>query len=302
MLSISTSWMDSDTDMKQWLAQVKGLGFDAVELSYKVTGEQLRDVESILGELNLKVSSIHNFCPMPDDEPSDRHPSNYYRLSSLDDHERLQAVKWTNIAVDTAERLGAGVVVIHAGTLDFEDERSPQLFDLYADGKKDSEEFSEERERILTLRKEKKGPYIEALKKSLIDVMAYSQSKNIIIGLETRYYPIEIPNFEEIGYFLDIYGKNGMGYWHDVGHAEMNDQLGIRSHEEFLDAYKEYLIGVHLHGIKGRRDHLAPFEGDMNLSKFLPYFGWNVLRVVESKPFASAKLIEEAVAKLKSDR
>ena len=300
MLSISTSWMDSDTDIKQWLAQVKDLGFDAVELSYKVTDSQLKDAEVLLGELNLKVSSIHNFCPVPDDEPSDRHPSNYYRLSSLDEHERQQAVKWTNIAVDTAQRVGAGVVIIHAGTLDFEDERSPHLFDLYESGKRDSEAFSKERERILTLREEKKGPYIEALKKSLNDVMAYSQTKNIIIGLETRYYPIEIPNFEEIGYFLDIYGKKGMGYWHDVGHAEMNDQLGIKSHEEFLETYKKYLIGVHLHGIRGRRDHLAPFEGDMQLSKFLPYFGWNILKVVESKPFASADLIEEAVAKLKS--
>jgi len=300
MLSISTSWMDSDADIKEWLARVKELGFDAVELSYKVTDDQLKDAEAVLKELQLKVSSIHNFCPMPDDEPSDRHPSNYYRLSSLDEHERKQAVKWTNIAIDTAQRVGAGVVVIHAGTCDFEDERSPQLFELYVSGQRDSEAFSQERERILTLREEKKGPYIEALKKSLSEVMAYGQSKNIIIGLETRYYPMEIPNFEEIGYFLDIYGNKGMGYWHDVGHAEMNDQLGIRSHEGFLETYKKYLIGVHLHGIRGRRDHLAPFEGDMKLSKFLPYFGWNVLKVVESKPFASADLIEEAVAKLKS--
>ena len=300
MLSISTSWMDADTDIKEWLAQVKGLGFDAVELSYKVTDDQLRDAEAVLGNLQLKVSSIHNFCPTPDDEPSDRHLSNYYRLSSLDEHERRQAVKWTNIAVDTAQRVGAGVVVIHAGTLDFEDERSPKLFDLYVNGQRDSEAFSEERERILTLREEKKGPYIEALEKSLRDVMAYSQTKNIIIGLETRFYPIEIPNFEEIGYFLNIYGKKGMGYWHDVGHAEMNDLLGIRSHEEFLKTYKDHLIGVHLHGIRGRRDHLAPFEGDMQLSKFLPYFGWNILKVVESKPFASADLIKEAVAKLQN--
>lgn len=300
MLSISTSWMETGTDIKQWLPQVKGLGFDAVELSYKVTCGQLKDAETLLGKLQLKVSSIHNFCPTPDDEPSDRHLSNYYRLSSIDEHERQQAIKWTNIAVDTAHRVGAGVVVIHAGTLDFEDERSPRLFDLYANGQEKSDAFCKERERILILRQEKKGPYIEALKKSLNEVMIYSRSKNITIGLETRYYPIEIPNFEEIGYFLDLFGKQGMGYWHDVGHAEMNGRLGIKSHAEFLKTYKDRLIGVHLHGIKGKRDHLAPFEGDMDLNKFLTYFGPNVLKVVESKPFASSDLIKEAVAKLKS--
>jgi len=300
MLSVSTSWLDSDTDIKQWLAQIKELGFDAVELSYKVTDEQLKDAESVLGDLNLKVSSIHNFCPTPNDEPSERHLSNYYRLSSIDEHERQQAIKWTNIAVDTAERVGAGVVVIHAGTLDFEDERSPQLFELFVNGQKDSEAFSIERDRVLTLREAKKGPYIDALVKSLSEVMDYSQSKNITIGLETRYYPIEIPNFEEIGYFLNIFEQQGMRYWHDVGHADMNDRLGIKAHKDFLEAYKDKLVGVHLHGIEGRRDHLAPFEGDMNLDEYLPYFGPDVIRVVESKPFASADLIKEAVAKLKS--
>jgi len=300
MLSISTSWMDADTDIKQWLAEVKELGFDAVELSYKVTDQQLKDAEAVLGELNLKVSSIHNFCPTPNDEPSDRHLSNYYRLSSLDEHERQQAIKWTNIAIDTAQRVGAGVVVIHAGTLDIEDERSPQLFKLYVNGQKDSEAFYKERERILTMREEKKEPYIEALEKSLNEVMAYSQTKNITIGLETRYYPFEIPNFEEIDYFLKLFAKQGMGYWHDVGHAEMNDQLGINTHQEFLDTYKDHLVGVHLHGIKGRRDHLAPFEGDMDLNKYLPYFGTNIIKVVESKPFASTDFMKEAVTKLKS--
>ena len=241
---------------------------------------------------------MHNFCPVPNDGPSKRHLSNYYRLSSIDEYERQQAVKWTNIAVDTAEHLGAGVVVIHAGTLDFEDERSPLLFHLYSNGQRSSNAFREERCRILQLREEKKRPYIAALEQSLNEVVAYGKKRNIKIGLETRYYPIEIPNFEEIGYFLDLYDKDEMGYWHDVGHAEMNSRLGIRPHIDFLETYKDRLIGVHLHGIKGNRDHLAPFEGDMDLDQFLPYFGSDVLKVVESKPFASADLIQDAVYKL----
>ncbi len=299
MLAISTAWMDEHIDMKSWLLQVKDLGFDAVELSYKVTEKQLKEAESLLEDLELKVSSIHNFCPIPNDGPSPRHLSNYYRLSSIDEQERQLAVKWTNIAVDTAEHLGAGVVVIHAGTLDFEDERSPRLFDLYSAGRKESAIYQEEKDRILGLREEKKRPYMAALEQSLTEVIGYSERKNVKIGLETRYYPIEIPNFEEIGYFLDLFGQEAMGYWHDVGHAEMNDRLGIRSHIDFLEAYKSRIIGVHLHGIKGRRDHLAPFDGDMDLGKFLPYFGPDVLRVVESKPFASIAQMKVAVFDLK---
>jgi len=301
MLAISTSWMESkpEAGLAYWLSQIKDLGFDAVELSYKVTQEQLVEFERILPIMGLKVSSIHNFCPQPNDEPSPRHLSNYYRLSSLDEHERQQAVKWTKIAVDTAKRNNANIVVIHAGTLDFEDERSPQLFELYVDGKKDTKAFEDEKARILTLRAEKKKPHIEALERSLRELTDYARIHQIKIGLETRYYPIEIPNFEEVGYFLKMFDETVMGYWHDFGHAEMNDRLGIRAHKEFLDIYKDRLIGVHIHGMKGRRDHLAPFEGDMDFDQFLTYLEPHVIKVVESKPFASVDLMKEAVNKLK---
>lgn len=300
MLAISTSWMDPGADIKSWLSLVKEMGFDAVELGYRLTAGRLKEAEAFLKDLGLRVSSIHNFCPLPDDGPSRRHPSNYYRLSSVDEHERRRAVQWTTAAMDTAQRVGAGVVVIHAGTLDFEDERSPRLFELYGNGQRDSEEFRRERGRILELREEKKRPFLAALEQSLKEVTAYGRAKNIVIGLETRYYPIEIPDFEEIGYFLNRFGKETMGYWHDVGHAEINERLGIRPHADFLETYKERLIGVHLHGTRETRDHLAPFEGDMDLHKFLPYFGPKVLKVVESKPFAPASRIGAAVAKLKN--
>jgi len=188
--------------------------------------------------------------------------------------------------------------VIHAGALDVEDVRSEKLFDLYISGQKDSDAFRQERERILKLREEKKDPYSVALIQSLKEILPHSQSKNVTIGLETRYYPTEIPNFDEIGYLLDLFGEQGIGYWHDVGHAEINERLGITPHTQFLDAYKDRLIGVHLHGVKGKRDHLAPFEGDMDLNKFLPYFGSDILKVIESKPFASVDLMKEAVVKL----
>ncbi len=300
MLAISTSWMsEPEKGLAYWLKQIKDLGFDAVELSYKLTQKQLDEMEVLLPQMDIKVSSIHNFCPQPNDEPSPRHLSNYYRLSSVDEHERQQAVKWTKIAVDTAKRNKARVVVIHAGTLDFEDERSPKLFKLYVEGKKETVDFEKERERILTLRAEKKAPHIEALEKSLKALTDYAKLHNIIIGLETRYYPIEIPNFEEIGYFLNMFDASVMGYWHDFGHAEMNGRLGIRAHKEFLDTYKERLVGVHIHGMKGRRDHLAPFEGDMDFNPFQIYLSNDIIKVVESKPFAAMDLMKEAVDKLK---
>ncbi len=299
MLSISTYWFDPDKDsVETWLKKIKDMGFDAVELGYRVTRQDLDQFEKYFKALKVKCSSIHNFCPSPDDEPSERHPSNHYRLSAVDEAERKKAVFWTKSSIDTAKRVEACVVVIHAGTMDFEDIRAPYLYDLYMQGKDDTPDFTAERTRILTAREKHRGPHLIALEKSLKEVTEYAFQKGIKIGLETRYYPIEMPNFEEIDYFLRKFGETAMGYWHDVGHAEMNSRLGITKHEDFLKRYQDRLIGVHLHGILGKRDHMAPFDGDMDLEKWMPYFGNGVIKVVETK-YADEKQLRNAVTHLK---
>jgi len=299
MLSVSSYWMrEPQKGIKYWLQSVKDFGFDAVELSYRLTHEDLRIAEECLEKIGLKVSSLHNFCPTPNDESSERHPSNHYRLSALDEHERQQAVKWTKNTVDVAKRLKAGAVVIHAGSPDIEDIRSSSLIELFEQGKAGTDEFMVTREKWLKLRRETIAPYIKAIEKTFTELLPYAKDQNIKIGIETRYYPLEIPNCDEIGHFLNLFADQGLGYWHDVGHAEMNSRLGVTPHLNYLEKYKDFLIGVHLHGMTGRRDHYAPFEGDLDLNALLPYFGPNVLRVIESKPHASVEYMKEAIKKL----
>ncbi len=298
MFAISTSWnVKLDTDLREWMKTITSLGFKAIELSYTLTNAQLTEIESLLKEFSVRVTSIHNFCPLPFDEPSPRHPSNHYRLSSLEDYERAKAVDWTQVTIDTAKRVGAGVVVIHAGTVEMDEEMAKKMFGLYSAGKNDTAEFTKARDELLKIRKEKKAPYLEALKKSLADVMDYAQDNGIKIGLETRYYPIEIPNFEEVGYFLDLFGKKGMYYWHDVGHAEVNERLKIKEHLDFLKTYKDKMIGVHLHGMRLLRDHLAPFDGDMDLTKVLPYFPGDMIKVIEAR-HATFEQVKSGIEKL----
>ena len=299
MLGISTVWnYHPDIDMFMWLISVKDLGLNAIEIDYRVTREQIKIIDSVKWDLGIKVVSVHNFCPGPDNGETTRHPSNFYRLTSLDEHERLLAVKWTKNTIDTAVNVGASTVVVHAGTIDFEDGRCHQLFSLHRHGSAQVREYNDEFARVLGARQEMKGPYIEAAVKSFKDVVSYAEDKGIKIGLETRYYPIEIPNFEEIGQFLDMFGKQGMGYWHDVGHAEINERLGITNHVDLLDTYKARMIGMHVHGVEVMRDHIAPFAGDMDLEKILPFMKKDIPYIIESK-YATFEKIKSSVSKLK---
>ncbi len=300
MLAISLPWTKEDNvDIKAMLQSVKDMGLDAIEFGYTLTHDQFETMVPIMKQMGIKAASVHNFSPVPNDHPSPRHVSNYYRLTAVDEAERLSAVKWTNNSVDTAVRTGASVVVIHAGMIELGDPRSPELLNLYKEGKGNTAGYATVRANLLKQRERIKGPHLAALVKSLDAVMRYAKSKNIRIGLETRYYPTEIPNHKEIGELLDRYRSQGMGYWHDVGHAEVNGRLGITPHEEYLKSYSRDLIGVHLHGVQGLRDHNAPFYGDFHLEAVLPYFEKDTIKVIESR-FGTFDQLKEAVEKLKS--
>ena len=129
--------------------------------------------------------------------------------------------------------------------------------------------------------------------------MRYAQAQGIKIGLETRYYPTEIPNHKEVGEFLNRYRGQGMHYWHDVGHAEVNSRLGITDHEGFLKSYGRDLIGVHLHGVDKLRDHHAPFFGDFDLNAVLKYFTKDTIKVIEARSGTFDQL-KKAVMQLKT--
>ena len=284
MLSLSTSWNHSASlDMRQWLESVRSIGFNTIELGYTLTHQQVDQIVASLDPLGMHVSSIHNFSPIPYDEPSPRHPSNHYRLSSLDPREQKKAIEWTKYTIDLAVHVKAKVVVIHAGTLELDKDPSKRMLELYKAKKSHAPEFAADKALLLKLRENNKKPYLEVLKASLSEVVDYAAAKKVVIGLETRYYPIEIPNFDEIGYFLELFHKKGMSYWHDVGHAEIQERLGLAVHDEYFKKYQKYLIGVHIHGIREIRDHLIPFDGDMDLERFLPYFSADIIKVVESR-------------------
>ncbi len=300
MLAISTAWNHKpNVRMETMLDEIKGLGLDAIELGYKLTVSELEELIPLLEKKKMRVSSIHNFCPVPNDGPSSRHPSNYYLLSSLEENERRKAVEWTHKTIDTALRVGSRVVVIHAGTIDW-DHDPVSMIKAYKTGQADSKEFARARQEVLTQRKKNKALFWEAVVKSLDQVVLYGHQKNVKIGLETRYYPTEIPNFEEIGELLDRYSPEDMGYWHDVGHGEVNVRLGlVPSHRHYFDCYQKRLIGMHIHGVVGIKDHQAPFTGDFDLKGIMPYLQDGVIRVIESHPVAGTEEIKEAVRRLR---
>ena len=63
----------------------------------------------------IKVSSLHNMCPLPKEiDPLNASPD-HYSLASFDDIERKTAVKVAKNTIDHAVKFDAKAVVLHAG-------------------------------------------------------------------------------------------------------------------------------------------------------------------------------------------
>jgi len=299
MLAISTTWnFNPHSDITETLSQIKEVGFDAIEIGYNFTSERLEELISLLDRMRIKVVSMHNFCPLPPEIRLNRFATDYYRLSSTNEAERRKAVDYTKKTIDAACLISCQVVIIHAGTVELKRDFVGTLLKLYNKGKFGSKEYRKAKERLLAARQAKKIVYLESATRSLEEVLSYAYSAGVKIGLETRYYPNEIPDIEEIGYLLSLFKDKGLFYWHDIGHAEVSERLGITAHDDYLMRFADCMLGMHFHDLKGIDDHMAPFSGDFDFSKITPYLREGLIRVIEAHPPATPQQIRESIKRL----
>ena len=300
-LAISTAWNCYNyCDIKQKLSEIRAVGLDKIEIGYNFTAQRLPELISLAEQMGIQIVSVHNFCPLPSEIRPHRFFTDYYRLSSLDEKERRKAISYTKRSIDTARLVSCQVVIIHAGVVELRGNYLRALFNLYNKGKFNSKKYLKAKHRLLKTRQSKAKRYLESVVKSLEEILPYACSAGIKIGLETRYYPIEIPNIEEAEYLLNLFKDKGLVYWHDLGHAEVNQRLGITAHDDYLKRLAGYMLGIHLHDLKGIDDHMAPFSGDLDFSKISPYLRNDLIKVIEAHPPATPKQIKEAILRFYS--
>ncbi len=269
--------------MDRFVRDVQELGFTHVELNSILTPEKLNE----LLKLGIKVSSIH--CPCPVTTSHLGIPAASLQLSSLDEAERKEALRFARATVELASEVGAKGIVVHAGQVEIDSHLEDRLHQLYthchcepfaschSDGEKRpknlaqgklreaiSKEFKATKQQLIEQRASRARPYFEAARRSLRELADFAQGRDIKLGIETRFHFCEIPRPEEMEQLLQELPSNLVGYWHDVGHAEVNSRLGFGPYKVWFEKFGSRLIGIHLHDVRGIRDHCAPGVGTVD--------------------------------------
>lgn len=275
-ISLSTMWAkDRFGNIAEFVVKAREFGFTHMEANSSVSPQGLNE----LIETSFPISSIH--CPCPAALTSKGIPVANLSLSSLEKNEQEEAINFTKKTIDLARKVGAKAVVLHMGEVPINLGLDDELRWLYQQNLIHTERYSRVKEQLSYQRSCKAPPYLEAARKSLKELTEYAEHRGIMLGLETRFHLHEMPNIDEMAKLLNEVAGRPVGYWHDMGHAEVQQRLGFASHGEWLLRFRHRIIGVHLHDVLGVSDHYAPGKGDINWEMVAKYLPGEAIKVCE---------------------
>ncbi len=299
MLGISTVWKSGMVkEGRELMECFTELGFREIELEYRISEKTFKEIKLFLKKRDdLKIVSIHNFFPIPDIHETGG--ADIFHFSSEDKKERSLAVKYAIKTIQIASEVGARAVVLHLGMVKM-DMVSKILFSLCDTGKLGSEEHKKMLDEIRVLRDRDKGKTLDMMLMSMDEVQNVAEEYDINIGIENRYLFEECPNFEEMAVIFKEFGNGRIGYWHDAGHAQVQENLGIIRVKELLDAYGKYLVGFHLHDVNGYSDHHVPGIGEVDFDLLKRHTKDDTIKILEIHPRETEKDLMEGVQFLKN--
>lgn len=298
-LAISTVWKSGTLKSGQHLIEnLTNLGLNTFELEYRISSETFEGIKLALKtNKELRICSVHNYFPIPQGQP--RGGGDFFLLSSDNYEERTLAVKYTVHTMEIAAELGASTVVVHLGRVPMESVKQ-ELFRLYDNRIIATREHEEVLRRLRERRENSKGKTFESLLLSVESLVKAAEVIGVNVGIENRYYFREYPNFDELDMIFKKFGDKHIGYWHDIGHSKVQENLGIIGQNQLLKAYGSNLIGIHLHDVRGYLDHCVPGSGEVDFKFLKQFLKPDTLKILEIHPREGEKDLLNSIRFLES--
>ena len=272
--ALSTNWCCRRLESGEEIADTaEALGFEALELGFHTTREQVAGFKSRLDR--MPVGSVHAFCPVPISAPQG-YPE-LYQLASFDESARAIARVHVRKNIEFAAEMGAMAVVLHAGRVACRE--FPRRWDM--------------KRRIRRGRR-----LADVFRRELDALIPDLERHGVVLGLENLPYLEGFPAEWEIAELCGEWVKP----WFDTGHDRVRAGNGWKT-PPGVDPGKcapPQPVGLHINDSVGGDDHLPPGEGDIDFAALAPIAAGARHLVFEPSEDVSRKRLAAGLAKMKS--
>lgn len=294
MLAFSTNWnAGRHRDGATMIQEICDLGFDTIELGHGLSVSQLHGIRGSFKAGGFKVISVHNFCPMPVEVTVDN--PDCYEFTSHRSQERERAFKLTCQTLETAKEFGARFVVLHLGRIATLRGMTDSLLEELKGEGVASRDYNRSKLEVVRKREKTARLYLDRVTAILEPLVEEASKADITLVVENRSDFEAIPTERELLALLQHFDSPHLRYWHDFGHAQMRESLGLLDHAQWLEEISPYAVGAHLQDARWPdEDHLIPFEGEIPFDRLVPLLPSSLPYILELSPKALPEQIRAA--------
>ena len=251
------------------------MGFATFEIGVSSVKVSKKDILNWQRQLNLKVASVHNIFTTQPIDPENRRGD---LLASSDEKKREETIERTLKTAKFAEELGARAVVLHAGYITewHLRENCREFKEMWSMGESSLQPL---RGHLSEMRARYAYEYVERVVRSLKTLCL--ENRKILFCVEPRVNFYEIPNLKEMEEIFGRVKEHNLCYWHDTGHCQVQENLGLSTQEAWLNAFGERMVGIHLHDTRLLKDHLPPGIGDVDFFSIKKHLRQETIKIVE---------------------
>lgn len=275
------------------LREIREAGFSYAELSHGTRISLLPGILEAVGAGEMKISSLHNFCPLP--MGVEGSAPNLYQFSAARERERELAERHTLKTIEFASRIQAGIVVLHLGSVEMKN-YTEKLLSLAAAGEKQTAKYQNLCAELQKKRQSKKDAFQNRTTALLRKILPEAERRGVKLGVENRQALEELPLEGDIQSLFRDLDSPSLVYWHDTGHAQIKENLGFINHRSHLESLQHRLAGFHVHDVQfPGRDHCAPGSGTIDFAALKPSVKPEHIKVFEFSPSMSLEELQRGV-------
>jgi sugar phosphate isomerase/epimerase len=274
MLAFSSCWNNSrHTDGETMIDEILALGFTHIELSHGMTIAKLPGIQRAFNAEKFICSGVHNYFPAPVEVMIDAPDA--YEFTSHRSWDRKRAMEMTIKTLELAAKMNANYLVLHMGSVPMSVSKyTKRLTSMVTEGRLRDTEFTKAKIKFIKKREKIAPLYFSRAIDALETIVVRAEELGVLLAIESRSRFEDVPTEREMLHLQNHFKDNPwIGYWHDFGHVQLKNNIGLLDHQDWLSKISPHIIGGHLHDVEWpARDHRTPFTGELDYKLLLPYF------------------------------